>query len=193
MVADPLRFALMPLPALAYRLIGRFSVSRVDRTLHPFLYRLTGGRGVLGHVLGCEMLLLTTRGRRTGKPRTVALFAFPVVEPANSWAVIGSRGGSGGIPSWYRNLVAVPDAEIQIRRQRRSVRTRPVRRAARSRGAGGYDRSPLGGCRTRLPEAGAGRVGGPAPRRPATAPPAPRQGRQCRRRRPGRRSLASAA
>lgn len=126
MVADPLRFAPMSLPALAYRLIGRFSVSRVDRTLHPFLYRLTGGRGVLGHVLGCEMLLLTTRGRRTGKPRTVALFAFPVVEPANSWAVIGSRGGSGGIPNWYRNLVAVPDAEIQIRRQRRSVRTREI-------------------------------------------------------------------
>ena len=126
MVADPLRFAPMSLPALVYRLIGRFSVSRVDRTLHPFLYRLTGGRGVLGRVLGCEMLLLTTKGRRTGKPRTVTLFAFPINEPANSWAVIGSRGGSGGIPSWYRNLKAVPDAEIQIRRQRRSVRTREI-------------------------------------------------------------------
>jgi deazaflavin-dependent oxidoreductase (nitroreductase family) len=126
MVADRLPFAPMPLPTLAYRLIGRFSVSRLDRWLHPLLYRATGGRGIVGRVLGSEMLLLTTTGRRSGAPRTVALFAFPVAGPAGSWAVIGSRGGSRRIPAWYRNLGALREATIQVRGARTSVHPREV-------------------------------------------------------------------
>lgn len=114
----------MPLPTLAYRLIGRFSVSRLDRLLHPFLYRRGGGRGILGRALGCEMLLLTSTGRRSGRARTVALFAFPVAEPVGSWAVIGSRGGSGRIPAWYRNLVANPNAGVQLRGRRFAAHAR---------------------------------------------------------------------
>lgn len=107
----------MALPTFAYRLIGRFSTSRLDRALHPLLYRLTGGRGVLGHVFGCEMLLLRTMGRRSGRPRSVALFAFPTSGPdgsSGSWAVIASRGGSRTIPAWYRNLQARPEAVVQL-------------------------------------------------------------------------------
>ena len=114
----------MPLPAVAYRLIGRFSVTRLDRWLHPLLYRLTGGRGILGRILGSEMLLLTTTGRRSGEPRTVALFGFPVAMPAGSWAVVGSRGGSRRIPAWCRNLQAVPDATIQVGSRVEAVRAR---------------------------------------------------------------------
>ncbi len=104
----------MPLPTRAYRIIGRFSVSRFDRWLHPALYRATGGRGILGRILGCEMILVTTVGRRTGRARTVALFAFPLPEPAGSWAVIASRGGSRTIPAWYTNLVGHPVATVQV-------------------------------------------------------------------------------
>ena len=99
------------LPDLAYRLIGRFSVSRFDRFLHPLLYRLTGGRGITSRVLGAEMLLLTTRGRRSGSPRTVALFAFA---RDGGWAIIASRGGTREIPAWYRNLEAERRATIQV-------------------------------------------------------------------------------
>ena len=102
------------LPDIVYRLIGRFSVTRFDRVLHPALYRWAGGRGVLGRVLGCEMILLSTTGRRSGARRTVALFAFPI---ARGWAVVGSRGGSGQIPAWYRNLEAERSAVIQLRDQ----------------------------------------------------------------------------
>lgn len=116
----------MPLPAAAYRLIGRFSVTRFDRALHPFLYRRVGGRGILGRFLGCEMVLLTTIGRRSGEPRTVALFAFPVTEPTGSWAVVASRGGSRVIPAWYRNLHAAPDAKLQVHSRVRPVRAREV-------------------------------------------------------------------
>lgn len=114
----------MPLPAVAYRLIGRFSVTRFDRVVHPILYRWSGGRGILGRILGCEMVLLTTTGRRTGEPRTVALFAFPVAEPPGSWAVVGSRGGSGQIPAWFLNLQALPEAMLQLHDRIAPVRTR---------------------------------------------------------------------
>ena len=114
----------MPLPTLAYRLIGAFSTSRLDRWLHPRLYRATAGRGIFGRVLGSDMLLLTTTGRRSGHARTVALFAFPVSEPPGSWAVIGSRGGSRRIPSWFRNLETRPDASIQVGATTAAVRAR---------------------------------------------------------------------
>lgn len=116
----------MPLPTFAYRLIGRFSVTRFDRFLHPFLYRRAAGRGILSRFLGNEMLLLTTIGRRSGRRRTVALFAFPVNEPEGSWAVIGSRGGSGEVPAWYRNLAASPDVEVQVRGVRYAANPREV-------------------------------------------------------------------
>jgi len=116
----------MPLPTLAYRIIGRFSVSRLDRVLHPLLYRRAGGRGILGRVLGCEMILLTTTGRRSGAPRSVALFGFPVAEPRGSWAVVGSRGGSKVIPAWFRNLAVSPAATLQVRGRSFGVRAREV-------------------------------------------------------------------
>jgi deazaflavin-dependent oxidoreductase (nitroreductase family) len=118
----------MSLPTLAYRCIGRFSVSRFDRVVHPILYRLAGGRGVLGRVLGCEMVLLTTSGRRSGRPRTVALFGFQFADGpmTASWAVVGSRGGSKVIPAWYRNLEASPAATLQVHGRSFGVRAREV-------------------------------------------------------------------
>lgn len=114
----------MSLPTVAYRLIGRFSVTRVVQVLHPFLYRRTGGRGMLGRVLGSEMLILSTVGRRSGQERSVALFAFPVGRPAGSWAVVGSRGGSRRVPAWYHNLQADPRVAIQVRGLHGSARPR---------------------------------------------------------------------
>lgn len=112
------------LPDLAYRLIGRFSATRFDRVLHPMLYRLAGGRGVLGREFGAQVILVTARGRRTGRPRTVALFGF---RDAGGWIVVASRGGTRQIPAWYRNLVAdATEATIQVRRATAPVRAREL-------------------------------------------------------------------
>ena len=102
----------MALPDLAYRMIGRFSTTRLDRWLHPTLYRLTNGRSITGRVLGADQILLTTTGRTSARPRTVALFAFPIDA---DWIVVASRGGSGRVPDWARNLVAQPRAEVRYR------------------------------------------------------------------------------
>ncbi len=60
--------------------IGLLGTSRPFTVLHRFLYRRFRGRGILHHGLGADAILLTTRGRRTGEPRTVPLFAFRVDE-----------------------------------------------------------------------------------------------------------------
>jgi deazaflavin-dependent oxidoreductase (nitroreductase family) len=113
----------MALPDVAYRAIGWFSTTRFDRVLHPALYRRLGGRGVLGRVLGAEMLLLTTTGYRSGEPRTVALFGF---DDGGGWIVIGSRGGSRRLPAWYRNLAAQPDASVRVRERHIPIRAREL-------------------------------------------------------------------
>jgi deazaflavin-dependent oxidoreductase (nitroreductase family) len=113
----------MALPDVAYRVIGWFSTTRFDRIVHPMLYRRFGARGVLGRVLGSDMLLLTTTGRRTGRQRTVALFTFA---DGDGWIVVGSRGGSRKLPAWYRNLAAQPDATVRVREREVSVRAREL-------------------------------------------------------------------
>ncbi len=102
----------MALPDVAYRVIGWFSTTRFDRFLHPLLYRRSRGGGIAGRVLGADMILLTMTGRTSGQPRTVALFAFP---SDGGWIVVGSRGGSGRVPDWARNLQADPRATVRLR------------------------------------------------------------------------------
>ena len=102
----------MALPDAAYRLIGWFSTTRFDRVLHPLLYRRSSGAGITGRVLGADSILLTTTGRSSGRPRTVALFAFL---SDGGWIVVGSRGGSGRVPDWAHNLQADPRATLQLR------------------------------------------------------------------------------
>ena len=102
----------MALPDFSYRAIGWFSTTRLDRVLHPYFYRRRGGAGMAGRVLGADMILVTTTGRKTGEPRTVALFAFP---SDGGWIVVGSRGGSGRVPGWAHNLQADPRSTIRMR------------------------------------------------------------------------------
>jgi deazaflavin-dependent oxidoreductase (nitroreductase family) len=75
--------------------------------VHGFLYR----RGVARTMGGMPLLLLTTSGRRTGKPHTVALGAVP---EGDGWAVIASYNGSDVHPAWWLNLVAHPEATIVL-------------------------------------------------------------------------------
>ena len=60
-------------------------------------------------------ILLTSRGRRTGKPRTVVLPHFDA--GPNRIAVVGSRGGMPTDPYWALNLKAHPKARIWIDRR----------------------------------------------------------------------------
>ena len=67
------------------------------------------------------VLLLTSIGRRSGQPRTA-----PVLYLADGerLVVVSSNGGNHNAPGWSYNLKANPDAEVQIRGERRLVRAR---------------------------------------------------------------------
>lgn len=60
---------------------------------------------------GVDTLLLTTRGRRSGKLRRTALIYG---RDGDRYVVVGSRGGAATHPQWYLNLRAEPEVEVQV-------------------------------------------------------------------------------
>jgi deazaflavin-dependent oxidoreductase (nitroreductase family) len=77
---------------------------------HVRVYRETAGeRGY--HWRGTTILLLTTRGRTSGEPRTTPLIHRTDGE---RWIIVASKGGAPAHPSWYENLLANPDATIEV-------------------------------------------------------------------------------
>jgi F420H(2)-dependent quinone reductase len=102
-------------------LVGLAGVNPVSARLHPLLYRWSGGRGPLGRQLGNRAITLTTTGARSGRQRTVPLWAFPDGE---AWVVVASRGGHPRRPDWYHNLRAHPEAQLRVGRASHRVRAR---------------------------------------------------------------------
>lgn len=97
--------------------------------VHQWLYEVSDGR--IGTNLGGRpMLLLRTVGRKTRQPRTAALLYVP---DGDAWAVIASKGGAPHHPGWFHNLVAQPDVEIQVGRERIPVRARVAEGEQRAR------------------------------------------------------------
>lgn len=101
----------MTSPDWLLRAVGKLNVP---------LYRISGGR-LGGRVAKAPVLLLTTTGRRSGAARTT-----PVLYLADGerLVVIGSNAGNERTPAWALNLVAGPDAEVEIGSERRAVRAR---------------------------------------------------------------------
>lgn len=56
---------------------------------------------------GLPIVVITTRGHRTGKLRKTPLMR---VEHGGEYALVASQGGAPKHPSWYRNLAADPTA-----------------------------------------------------------------------------------
>lgn len=102
---------------------------RILGGLHKGIYRLTGGK-VGGRVGKLPVLLLTTTGRKSGRPRTQPLAYTPA---GDGHAVIASKGGAARDPLWYLNLSANPLAEITVGRETRKVRARDAQGEERER------------------------------------------------------------
>jgi deazaflavin-dependent oxidoreductase (nitroreductase family) len=73
-------------------------------------------------------LLLIVKGRTSGKLRTRPLIYRKV---GRNYILVGSKGGSPDHPFWYKNLLANPEAEIQVRREHIKVRARTAQGAER--------------------------------------------------------------
>jgi deazaflavin-dependent oxidoreductase (nitroreductase family) len=102
---------------------------RILGGLHKRVYRLSGGK-VGGRIGKLPVLLLTTIGRKSGRPRTQPL-AYTRV--GDGYAVIASKGGAAQHPLWYLNLRANPLAEVTVGRDTRKVRARDAEGEERER------------------------------------------------------------
>jgi F420H(2)-dependent quinone reductase len=89
-------------------------------SLHRVLYRITGGM-VGRRLVDNDILLLTTRGRATGRKHTVPLL---YLRDGECLVVIASYGGRVRHPEWYLNLVTEPSVTAQIGRNRRTFQAR---------------------------------------------------------------------
>ncbi|RAY12680.1 nitroreductase family deazaflavin-dependent oxidoreductase [Actinomadura craniellae] len=67
---------------------------------------------------GAHILLLTTTGRNSGRPRTAPLI---FARAGDDYLVVASKGGAPTHPAWYLNLRENPQARIQVRAERLSV------------------------------------------------------------------------
>ena len=88
---------------------------------HIRRYRETDGE--VGHIWrrGAKILLLTTKGRKTGEQHTVPL----IYEKAGDrYVIVASKGGAPEHPGWYRNLAKDPEVELQVLGERFPARAR---------------------------------------------------------------------
>jgi deazaflavin-dependent oxidoreductase (nitroreductase family) len=81
---------------------------------HVRRYVDTDGRS--GHRWnGTTTLLLTTRGRRSGRLRRTALIYG---RDGDRYVVVASNGGARNHPHWYLNLTAQPEVQVQVQAER---------------------------------------------------------------------------
>ena len=85
---------------------------------HRLLFRLSNGR-LLGELEGHGVLILVTRGRKSGKPRSSPLMYFKF-EGSDDLIIVASNYGQDHHPAWYLNVTADPNVTVEI--QRRDLR-----------------------------------------------------------------------
>lgn len=83
-------------------------------------YEATDGKK-RGDLRGVPVVILTTRGRKSGALRKAPLMR---VKHGDRYAVIASLGGAPEHPVWYLNLLADPTVQLQDQDVKRSYRAR---------------------------------------------------------------------
>ena len=81
---------------------------------HNYVYIYSKGR-VGKTISGRPCLILFSKGAKTGLERKNVLV---FLRESNSFCIVASNGGRERNPSWYHNLKANPDCEIQIGKEK---------------------------------------------------------------------------
>jgi deazaflavin-dependent oxidoreductase (nitroreductase family) len=84
-------------------------------------FRAKGGKSI--EHFGDRLLLLTTRGARSGRTRTTPL-AYHM--DGDRYIVAASMGGAPRHPAWYHNLVKHGEAEVEVGTDKFKVRVTPL-------------------------------------------------------------------
>jgi len=90
-----------------------------QRTIDAF--KAKGGKGI--PPWGDNLLLLTTRGAKTGQVRTTPLVYH---RDGDRYVIAASMGGAPRHPHWYHNLLKHREAEIEVGTEKFTVRATPI-------------------------------------------------------------------
>jgi deazaflavin-dependent oxidoreductase (nitroreductase family) len=91
-------------PSITDRFLG------IAGKAHTSVFRASRGK-VGGRMLGSEVLLLNTVGRKSGQKRTTPLL---YLRDGDEYVIVASKGGSQTHPAWYHNLKANPETTIEV-------------------------------------------------------------------------------
>jgi deazaflavin-dependent oxidoreductase (nitroreductase family) len=84
------------------------------KRINTWLYRRSGGEGLGGTLQGIPIALLTTTGRKTGRPRVSPLY---FLRDGNRVILAAAKLGAEKHPMWYGNLKANPKVQVQIKKE----------------------------------------------------------------------------
>ncbi len=73
--------------------------------------RANGGRATSGPFKGRDVLILTTKGAKSGEVRENPLVYS---RDGSRYVIVASKGGAPTNPSWFHNIVAHPEVSIEV-------------------------------------------------------------------------------
>jgi deazaflavin-dependent oxidoreductase (nitroreductase family) len=82
--------------------------------INTVMYRRSGGEGLGGTFQKIPIALLTTTGRKSGRPRVSPLY---FLRDRDRVIVAASKGGAAKNPMWYLNIKANPAVSVQIKNE----------------------------------------------------------------------------
>lgn len=88
---------------------------------HVRRYEETNGEEGHDWQKGAPVLILTTKGRKTGQDRK---FALIYQEHEGDYVVVASKGGAEQHPGWYLNLQDNPEVTVQVKADKFTARAR---------------------------------------------------------------------
>jgi deazaflavin-dependent oxidoreductase (nitroreductase family) len=108
-----------PVQRLGGTRFGVWTIKHVVAPLQLALHRLGGGR--LSLTGRAPVLMLTTTGRRTGRPRTVPVFSL---RDGDRYVLCNVRPPHERVNPWVLNMLADPRVRLTIRRETLDGRAR---------------------------------------------------------------------
>jgi deazaflavin-dependent oxidoreductase (nitroreductase family) len=102
---------------------------------HIGAYRKTGGTDRMSKMMKFPVILLTTKGAKSGEERVVALGGFQ--EGDDAWLIVASKGGSKTHPAWLNNMIKYPeDIWLEVGKRKMKVHAEALTGAAREEAYG---------------------------------------------------------
>jgi proline iminopeptidase len=115
------------------------AMSQLPRWIQDHLDRYRATNGEDGYLWDASVgggtgmvptLLLTTTGRKSGKPLTLPLIFG---RSGEDYIVVASKGGAPNHPSWYLNLDADQDVQVQVKAEKFKARAHTAKGDERTR------------------------------------------------------------